>query len=402
MSADFDPFVLGEDPFPAFAAARAHGGALIGVPAFPELQSTLYLFSHRLVSSALKHPLLLQAPPGTYQAVRQSLIENRVHAVLARSLLLADPPQHALMRKPLNQAVTPAKATELTKSLRADALALATRLGQRGRFDAVRDYAAPLLLDVLGRLLGMVLPDTVFLKTATASIARAIDFRRGAVRDDEFRLLEAEIEKILAQGKFDSDGLVAVMLAEEAAGRWEHEDVVANLLLLLFAGQETTIDAFGNALMALDAFPEQRALLDRGAVDWSLAVEELLRFGTPILYGGIRIAAADLDIEGVAVPAGRAIMPVLASANRDVAVAPQGDALRLDAVQTLAGMTFGSGFHVCLGRHVARVELMALLEALFRIVPKWRLDRAAIRMRDTLAFRGVISAPVTVDDPATI
>src|SRR6185295_2456201 len=342
--------------------------ALVGVPPFPGLHSTFYLFTHRLVSTALKHPLLLQAPPGTYQAVRQSLISNRIHAVLARSLLLADPPQHGLLRRPLNQAVTPAKAMELAKSLRTDALTLATRLAAKGRFDAIRDYAAPLLLDVLGRLLGMVMPDTGLLKTATASIARAIDFRRSAVPDDDFRPLEAEIENTLAQGKFDSDGLVAVMLAEEAAGRWEHDDVVANILLLLFAGQETTIDAFGNALIALDEFPEQRAFIDRGDVDWSLAVEELLRIGTPILYGGVRIAAEDIDIQGFAVPAGGAVMPVLASANRDIAVASQGDELRLDA-QTSAGMTFGTGFHVCLGRHLARVELMALFEALFRAVP---------------------------------
>src|SRR5258705_4923431 len=155
-----------------------------------------------------------------------------------------------MLRRPLNPSTTPVRVMELTKSLRTDALTLATSLAARGRFDAIRDYAAPLLLGVLGRLLGMVLPETVFLKTATASIAGAIDFRRTAVDDDKFRLLEAEVENILAAGKFDSDGLVAVMLAEKATDRWEHEDVVANILLLLFAGQETTIDAFGNAVLA--------------------------------------------------------------------------------------------------------------------------------------------------------
>src|SRR5215471_21206463 len=187
MSTDFDPFVLGTDPFPAFAAARGQGGVLTGVPPFPGLNTTYYLFSHRLVSSALKHPRLLQAPPGTYQAVRQSLISNRVHAVLARSLLLADPPHHGVMRRPLTPATSPVNVMELTKSLRTDAVALATRLAERGRFDAIRDYAAPLLLNVLGRLMGMVLPETVFLKTITASIARAIDFRRATVADDQFR-----------------------------------------------------------------------------------------------------------------------------------------------------------------------------------------------------------------------
>ena len=392
----FDPFVLDVNPFPAFAQARAEGGALSGAPPFPGVKSVIYLFTHRLVNAALKHPSLLHAPPGAYELVRQSLVEERAFALFTRSVLLADPPRHGVLRRPLSQAIAPSKRAALIESLPSEALKLATRLARDERFDAVRDFAVPFAVEVMGRLLGMPIPTPTVLKTATAAITRAIDLRRAPVNcDAESKMLEAEIERTLAAGDIEPDGLAAAMLEEEAAGRWERADVIANIYLLMFAGQETTIDAFGNALLELAAAPTQRALLDRRAVDWDFATEELLRLGTSVCYAGARIAAEDLHIDEVAVPAGTAVVPVLASANRDTAVWPAGDQLRLDTPRS-AGLTFSTGLHMCLGKHLAHAEMAALLAALFTAAPSWRLDRTAVRRRDTRNFRGLTSAPVEV------
>ncbi len=391
----FDPFAIVEDPFPAFAAARAAGGVLQGLPSYPDIPSALYLFRHSTVVAALRHPQLMQAPPGAYQAVRQSMVTQRVLALLTQSLLLADPPRHAPIRRLLAPPVSPGRARTLLAGQREEALALAKRLAAQRRFDAVTDLAAPLAVDLLGRLLGLELPPTRELKALTAAMVGAIDIRRGAIPEsmnEACRTLEAHYERALAKGA-EPGGMAALMLAEVEAGRWPREELMANLVLMSLAGQETVVDAFGNVLRLLDAAPGQRALLERDGVDWAAAADELLRLGTSVLYAGTRIAAADLEIEGIAIPAGSAVASVISSAVRDSAACPWGDALRLDQ-PAVAVPTFGSGPHVCLGQHLARVEMATLLEALFTAAPGWRLDRAALRPRPAVAFRGLLSAPV--------
>lgn len=392
----FDPFATASDPFGAYAKARAAGGALPGVPPYPELKEARYLFRHRQVSEALRHPKLLQAPPGAYQAVRQQIVTHRVFAAFTRSMLLSDPPYHGLLRRPAAPPLGSARLAELTQWMRAEAARLVELLATRGSFDGVADLAGPFVVTVLGRVLGMALPETRALKQATASIAAALDARRepsGTESDRACAWLESEIEAAIARGAIEPGGVAAAMLAEERAGRWEHADVIANLVLMLLGGQETTIDAFGNALLVLDAAPEQRRLLLQGEIPWSQATEELLRMGSSVHYAGARIAAEDLELDGITVPAGCGVVPVLASANRDSAVFPQGDSLDLRRPPRNA-MTFGTGLHTCLGQHLARLEFAVLLEALFAGAPAWRVETAGVRQRPLLAFRGPEALPL--------
>ncbi len=130
-------------------------------------------------------------------------------------------------------------------------------------------------------------------------------------------------------------------------------------------------------------------------MNWTNAAEELLRIGSPIIYAGARIAAENLNLDGIKIKSGTAVVPVIASANRDAAVCPGGDELRLDAPGA-AVMSFGTGIHVCLGRYLARAELAALLEGLFTKAPSWSLDRASVRQRMSPMFRGLTSAAVNV------
>jgi cytochrome P450 len=392
----FDPFSLDENPFPVFARARASGGILPGVPPYANLGPTVYVFTYRLVEFALKHPRLLHSPPGDHRLIADP-IEPGQHlaGILNRSLLMADPPRHGMLRRPLNPAMRPADASALATWIRAQAIAIATEIVQRGRFDAVQDFAIPFTLHVLGRVLGIAVPDTEMVRTATDAMARVIDIHRTPGGQEEAYALEGFIEGEIAAGNFSPDGLVSTMVAQEQAGLWTREDRIANVLLFLFAGHETVVDTFGNAVLELDANPAQRTLLEQGRMAWTVAVDELLRICAPVHYAAVRIAAEDLDLDGIALRAGTAVVPVLTSANRDSAVWPGGDELRLDAPGS-AGLTFSAGIHSCIGRYLARIELAAMLEALFAAAPGWKLDRGAVRRRDSLVFRGLTSAPVTV------
>ncbi|MES0046535.1 cytochrome P450 [Mesorhizobium sp. M0053] len=398
----FDPFALGDDPFPHFARMRAAGGIARGVAPYPELADAHYVFSHELVSGALKHPALLQAPPGTYEEVRRKLVDHAPMALLSRSVLLADPPQHGALRRPVAGFFSRPAIEALTQGLRALSHELVERALAGGRVDAVAGLAVPVSFWLLQEILGIEIEDPWALKSVTRRMASAFDLRRAqppAASAEAYRECQAFVEERLARQAYRPDGMVAGMVPEVAQGRWSREDMVANIVFMLFAGQETVVDALGNAIVALDRFPEQRALLERGAVDWSSAAAELLRYGASVQYAVARIAAQDIDLGDVRIAAGEAVVPVLGSGNRDDAVFADGDRLDLTRPPTMS-MTFGTGLHVCLGQHVARIEIAAMIEALFTRAPGWRLDAANAERRASMSFHGMATAPLILNPAA--
>ncbi|RWN65417.1 MAG: cytochrome P450 [Mesorhizobium sp.] len=394
----FNPFALGNDRFPEFARRRATGGAAWGEAPYPEVGQAYYVFSHALVSKALKHPSLLQAPPGAYQATRQKITANYALDLLTKSMMLSDPPQHLQLRRPLAGSLTPSLSARLFDSLLSTALHLTQKATEKPDFDAVRDLAVPLSFSTLENILGIDIDNPWSMGEDAQCMAKALEMRPEGVdpdANDACRRLELWVSSAIDKGAIRPNGMAAQMLAEVEAGRWHRDDAVANIVFLLFAGQATVVDTFGNALVALECFPDQRKLLEDGRVSWLSAAEELLRYCAPVHYAGARIAANDFDFDGVAIRAGQAVVPVLASANRDAAVFPAGDQLDLNAAVS-ATLTFGTGLHVCLGQHVARLELAALLEALFTKAGGWRLDLPRVVRRPSVLLYGLQTAPLVL------
>lgn len=392
----FDPFAIGHEPFEHFARWRAAGGITYGVAPYPELPGAHYVFSHDLVSRALKHPALLQAPSGAYDDVRRKLVEQGPMALLSRAVLLNDPPRHGDLRRPVAPALSRAAGEALAGSLRALSHDLVARAAPTGRLEAVSDLGVPVSFWLLQEVLGIEIEDPWALKSMTRRMAGALDLRRGQTSADSaaaYGECHAFVADRIDRGVFRPDGMAARMMQAVDGGGWSRDDVLANIVFMLFAGQETVVDALGNAIVALDRFPDQRALLDSRAVGWSDAAAELLRYGASVQYAATRIAAEDIELGGVRIGAGEAVVAVLGSANRDDAVFPDGD--RLDLKRPPArSLTFGTGLHVCLGQHVARSELAAMIEALFEGAPKWRLDAANAVRRHSLAFHGMTKVPL--------
>lgn len=392
----FDPFVLDGDPFPHFARMRAAGGIARGAAPYPEIDEAHYVFSHDLVSRVLKHPALLQAPPGKYEEVRRKLVDQAPMALLSRSVLLADPPQHGGLRRPVAGYLSRPAVETLSQGLRALSRDLIDKALPGGRIDAVAGLAVPVSFWLLQEILGIEIENPWALKSITGRMASAFDLRKdqpAASSAEAYCECQAFVEERLVRRDYRPDGMVAGMAREVAEDRWSREDMVANVVFMLFAGQETVVDAFGNAVVALHRSPEQRALLDRRAVDWNIAAAELLRYGASVQYAVARIAAEDIDLGDVTITAGKAVVPVLGSGNRDDAVFADGD--QLDLTRSPApSMTFGTGLHVCLGQHVARIEIAAMIEALFTCAPGWRLDAANARPRPSMSFHGMSFAPL--------
>jgi cytochrome P450 len=267
------------------------------------------------------------------------------------------------------------------------------RFADRGHADLVREFTFPYPSQVIAGLLGLPREDypqfqrwSISLLSITVNRERAVA-ASGALREYFIPILEA-------RRKEPKDDLISRLANAEVDG--EHlldEEIFSFLRLLLPAGVETTYRSFGSLLFGLLSSPEQ---LDAIRSDRSLipqAIEEAVRWEAPLLMI-TRVATRDTELGGVAIPAGSTVMPVLGSANREEDRYP--DPSRFDIFRPSNGhIGFGLGVHVCLGMHLARLEMRVALNRLLDRLAGLRLDPAGddphIRGQ---VFRSPTSLPV--------
>ena len=397
----FDPFLVirSEQRYLQYRWFRERTPAAWGRSPHPAFGDSLYLLSHRAVTRGLAHPALLQAPQtAEYQVVRDALKQDPEFATILGAVLFTDPPGHAGLRRPMTRAMTLGIMQQRRAALQARAQSLLDACCQRTRFELVSDFASPYIVGALGDLVGLPLGDPYALKEQTARLAQALDLRsepsHRTGHSTAAVTLARLVEQALATTKPDPNGLCARFLDLHEAGIWSQEDLVTNLVFLLFAGQETAVDGLGNAIVSMARQPEAWRSLAAGHFDSVDATDELLRHEPPLQYAATRIAAEPLTIEGIAIPANTAVVPVLASANRDPEVFPMPDTLRLDR-KPVNSRTFGHGLHVCAGKHVARIEIAVALETLVARLAPETVDLDGIVERDLITFRGHRRIPVT-------
>ena len=393
----FDPFALGPDVdrYTVFARFRAAGEYSWGVGPYPQVGQTIYLFSHRLISDVFKHPEMFQAPPGEYREVRRQLGRNPFWAMMFRTVLTADPPRHGELRRFMGRSFSAASVAALEATFRRRARALADEFRSAETFDLVRDLAVPLSLEGLEKTLGIHLGDPIRFKELTTKLADGLDFSNDMetpAANDACAEMVDFVEALVAHQSY-REGLLATLVELRDQGALVHEDLVANIVLLSFAGQETVADMVGNAIMALHQNPQQREMLRSGSVDLGQAVSELLRYDSSIHFTGNRIAARDLQIGDLFIPEGQGAVGVLASGNRDEATFDDPDRLDLTRAANTLPMSFGMGMHTCIGRNVALLELQIALETLYQYLPPWELNAAACVRRPAVNWRGLTTAP---------
>jgi cytochrome P450 len=207
------------------------------------------------------------------------------------------------------------------------------------------------------------------------------------------RYLEQHIEMVSRSG---GEGLIAELVrARKEGAQISNEEMVSTIFLLLFAGHETTTHLIGGSVFELLKNPELRDWLEE---DWSradLAVEEFLRFVSPVQFSKPRFVKRDVELGGAQLKCGDKIMAMVAAANTDPAAHDHPERLELGR-RPNRHMAFGVGIHFCLGHQLARVEGKCALEALFRRWPKLRLatEPSDIRWRKRLGIRALESLPV--------
>lgn len=318
------------------------------------------------------------------------------------AMICVDDPAHARLRKLVAQAFTPRSIDEMEGSIRYLVDEKTAELARRESVDLIADFALPLALTVISDMLGI--PDGWRL-SFHHQIARLIEVNdqplRRAIRWAPAmpRLVRFFERLIDVRRQEPDDRLVARLIAAEDGGdRLSRDELAAMIFLLLFAGHETSVNLIGNGMLALLDHPAQLELLRQQPELMPNAVEELLRFTTPVEYGTARYAKEAVVVGDVTVAAGDLVIALQASANRDETAFARADQLDITRAST-RHLAFGAGLHYCLGAGLGRLETRIALEALLQRFPRMCLavPRDTLKWRQATGLRGLMVLPVEVD-----
>lgn len=335
-----------------------------------------------------------------YAGVRAALTDPRLVTTLSgrkdgvHALLNIDPPDHTRLRRALQQAFTPRRAERLRPRAAQIAAELLDALPAGGVTDLLAGYARPLPVTVISELLGVPAADRDFLGAAV--ISYGLDGGDPGRAPRELGRYFAEL--IAARRAGPGDDLLSALARDGGAlstGQLSTGELICAAYHLIMAGFDTTVNLIASGTLALLTHPEQLSRLRREPGLLSAAVEELLRFTSPVNHVTLRYAREDVRIGGAVIPAGARVLIATSSANRDSGRFP--GAGRLDLSRDAGGhAAFGHGIHYCLGAPLARMEAEVAFAALLRRFPDLSLAVAPdqLRWRPVSLMNGLEQLPV--------
>ena len=296
-------------------------------------------------------------------------------AFIENHMLNKDGNEHRRLRKLVTKAFTPKMVEQLRPRIQEIADELIDAVETRGEMELIDDFAFPLPITVIAEMLGIPVADRdSFRRWSNALVTPALtpkDVETFTTLIGEF---VAYLRELFAQRRSKpGDDLVSALLEVEEGGDTLSEQELSSMVaLLIIAGHETTVGLIGNAVLALLEHPEQRAKLEGDSARIARAVEELLRYDSPVERTLNRWAATDVEVGGQAIKRGDGVIVIVGSANRDASRFPEPDTLDVER-DDLKHLAFGRGSHYCLGAPLARVEAEIALATLLRRLPRMRL-----------------------------
>jgi pimeloyl-[acyl-carrier protein] synthase len=318
---------------------------------------------------------------------------------VARSMLVSDPPDHTRLRALVQKAFTPRMIDQLRPRIIAIIGELLERVAERdGQFDVIADLAYPLPVVVIAELLGVPPEDRAVFHDWSSVLAASLDPLVSAelmARVYPAReALHAYLRGIIAERRREprSDLISALVRVEEKGEVLSEPELVVMCTLLLIAGHETTVNLIGNGMLALLRHRDQLERLQRSPELLASAVEELLRYDSPVQMTG-RLLAQPVEIGGHVLQAGDWVLPLLGAANHDPAQFVDPETLDIGRNPN-PHVAFGRGIHFCLGAPLARLEGQLAIGALVRRFPMLELAGEPVR-RNQITLRGLSSLPVT-------
>lgn len=389
---DFDPRspAFRADPYPYYDMLRAFA------PVFHwEAWNIWFLTRHEDCATLLRDNRLGHATG--YAGVPEN--QRPLVEMQAEWLLLKNPPDHTRLRGLVHKAFTPRIVEQMRAKIQEITDRLLDKVQDSGRMDLIADLAYPLPVTVICEMLGVPAADQDEFHSWSNDLARSLDLTDEAAVYDQAAEAAVVFRKYLEglaaekRARPGSDLLSMLVQVEEAGDKLTEDELYATCTLLFIAGHETTINLIGNGTLALLREPEQlaRLLADKGLL--RTAVEELLRYNSPVQLTS-RVVFEEIVVGGQTIPRGSQVAFLLGAANRDPERFSEPNKLDIGR-EPNPHLALGGGIHYCLGAPLARMEGMIALETLLRRMPGLRLETDEPMYRNNYALRGLESLPVT-------
>jgi cytochrome P450 len=316
---------------------------------------------------------------------------------LERNMLDLDPPDHTRLRSLVHKAFTPQLVDEMRTRLQALADELLDRVGPRGEMDLIKDYALPLPMTIITEILGVPTKDRhKFHKWSNAVVSLSSPNPTLRVIPSVWRFIRYLRQFIKVRRRDPRDDLISALIrAEEAGDKLSEDELLAMVFLLLIAGHETTVNLIGNGMLALLQNPNQMGRLRGNPSLIKSAIEELLRYTSPVFMTSERYALDNATMHDVTIPRGEMILGVIGSANRDETVFDNPNELNL-AREPNKHISFRQGIHFCLGAPLARMESQIAIKTLLerRSNLQLKIDPESLRWRPSIMLRGLQALPL--------
>ena len=337
-------------------------------------------------------------PPAPPRVPFVSLIRPLLRP-LEFNLLDQDPPDHSRLRGLVHKAFSPRLVEQLRQRIESLTERLLDAVEGARRFDLVSAYALPIPSVVIADLLGVPASDRHRFHRWSSRMV-AISSGRDMLLALPSAMLFLRYARQLAayRRRQPGDDLVSALVqAEEAGDRLSSDELVSMIVLLLIAGHETTVNLIACGTLALLEYPDQLERLRQAPALMGPAVEELLRYTSPVQVATERYALDDVDVSGTIIPRGGLTLVLIGSANHDERVFSRPDELDLArSPGSNAHLAFGQGIHYCLGAPLARLEGQIAFSTLLRL-PRLRLavSPEALRWKPGIFVRGLEELPIT-------
>ncbi len=400
MTIAFDPLSpeFQRDPYPTYRRIREEDPIWLYEPL-----NTWLVTRHADVTAILRDPRFRTSDMSRNSDLLPLAERNPGIALVLQAfgnmMLFQDPPDHTRLRGLVNKAFTPRRIEGLRPRIQSIVDELLDACEARGEFDLIADFAVPLPVIVIAELLGVPPEDRGRLKDWSRRLAVMLDgtVRMAGIPDAAGaggELVEYLVRIVAARRRAPRDDLLSAMIAaQDRDDALTDMELLSNSVLILIAGHETTTNLIGNGMVSLLERPGELARLRREPELARSAVEELLRFDSPVQLTS-RYPLADLEWDGRKFRANQEVNLMLGAANRDPAVFAEPDRLDLARADN-RHVAFGFGAHFCLGAPLARLEGQLALGTLARRFQRLGFGAGERTRRPGVVLRGYSSVPVS-------
>ncbi|WP_257459592.1 cytochrome P450 family protein [Archangium lipolyticum] len=396
---DFGSQRFKANPFPFYARLREEA------PVFrimgPANEVGWLVTRYEDVNQVLKHASLSKDRIGSMTPEQRARMPwfVKLFEPISQNMLSRDPPDHTRLRALVHKAFTPRLIERLRSRVQSLSDGLLDAAQRKGSMELVSEYALLVPVTIIAEMLGVPSGDYRKFQRWSNRLISNTNMRDVLLSVPSILMFTRYLRKLVAQRRSSpgDDLLTALIQAEEAGDKLTPDELVSMVFLLLVAGHETTVNLIAGGTLALLQHPEQLDRLRKNPELIEPAVEELLRYASPVEISTERFAREDISVGGVTIPKGDLVFAVIASANRDERQFQNPDTLDLSR-EPNKHLSFGMGIHYCLGAPLARLEGQIAIQTLVNRFPRLRLSKPAesLKWRTGFLMRGPKQLPVSL------